>query len=320
MGACGLSGRSCLGLCVGVPVPVCPFHNNSCEQRRNTMADLFALSGGQHCRNERLLYPDCASCVYGLLKPPACANFTPQAAAKREGLAREARRRYGPTAGFHFYPYLSSPFLQGRQALVGQWMAGRKPDPPKKILDVGPYESPIHRWLQHCPDAVVSIDPCAELATQSDKLPAFSGRLPCSGTRSRLQTSDVQTPSRFDLVIAPTLVGDFVASGQSSRYNFDAVVCLGCDGFHGPTVNQLRRLQQRAPSGRLTIYLEHPPSYAPSARLARSVLGLPGCNLTATAFLNFAPHFNSAPAGQPRPQYLRHSDERLVQAIDCYGP
>ena len=91
-----------------------------------------SASGG--CADSTRLMPACTECIPGL-HGPNCEKMSQTTTKLRNQLHRISAKRYGKESSCHLYPYLESPQLQGRQALLAQWMATSQ---PQHILDIGP--------------------------------------------------------------------------------------------------------------------------------------------------------------------------------------
>lgn len=240
------------------------------------------------CADARRWLPECKLCIPGLYGAD-CTELSRATVDARADAKREAARRYGAKSTFEMYPYLSGPDLAGRQALAAQWMEASA---PRRILDIGPYTSPMMRWLRHCPDEVIAVEPCGETAT----------REPGRAAVSRWEACQVDPSRRVLFTVSPSTIKDFLALPHLPV--FDAVVCIGCDQGFGPNGAHLKSF--RALGHGYSLFLEHAPRYAPAARMARAVLALPGCVETARAELRV----NVSTAE-------RNSNERLLQRITC---
>jgi hypothetical protein len=219
------------------------------------------------CPDERHQLPDCTSCIPGLRGAHCNKQLTTATEAARSYARRHAVRRYGKdVAPFELYQYLSHPDLASRHAITGQWMVQTK---PRAILDIGPYVSPILRWLRHCPEQVVAVEPCGELTTHNASQPFISTYVECPADRTK----------RMIYTVAPITIRELLA--LPSTQTFDAVVCMGCDAGFGPTAKLLSAFRIR--NGAFDLYLEHPSNYALSVRMAKSLISLPGCTVTADA-------------------------------------
>ena len=221
------------------------------------------------CSDGTRLMPECTQCIPGLLAPH-CGRMSNVTIQLRESLMRIGKERYGGSASFHLYPYLERPEMQGRQALLAQWMASQK---PQHILDIGPYVSPIKNWLRHCPAMVVAVEPCGELATGIMGQPWLSTRMPCPTDPSKT----------FVYTVAPTTIREFQALAFASATPFDGIVCTGCDGHFGPQISFFKQLERP-----FSLYIEHTPAYPPSAMLLQQLLELPAARVISSALLNFS--------------------------------
>jgi hypothetical protein len=163
-----------------------------------------------------------------------------------------ARVRYD--GGDALYPYLSSDGMRSRQALVSHRMQNRF---PRRILDIGPYFSPIHQFLgKGCPREIVSVEVVGEAAKTQPPFPGYARRPYDSVEVACLSGGSTH------LLVAPVTVQSFLSKWKSHLdMNFDAVVCLGCDAHFGPSPADLLSLSQ---NGAFDLYVEYPTAYAPS--------------------------------------------------------
>ena len=129
----------------------------------------YATANGTTCSDTRRLMPACNSCIPGLSEDESesCTLLTDKTSKLRNEIADIAKERFGEV-DYHLYPYLSVDPLTQRQKDVAALLAE---DRPTKIIDIGPYTNPIWKFFHHgyCPELVVSIEPCGEVATDSQK-------------------------------------------------------------------------------------------------------------------------------------------------------
>ena len=198
------------------------------------------------CADGRRRLPDCIECVPGLFGA-SCDRLSSKTKALRKSMGKLASQRWGGSrAGLHLYPYLETPAMQSRQALIAALLlsggAGQHAG-PRRILDIGPYVSPILNFLRHCPDEVIAVEPCGELATGRANTPWLSAIRPCPADPQR----------RLLYTVAPITIREYAALPLAHRY--DAVVCAGCDGHLGPSLDFFAKGLHRP----VRLFLEHPP-------------------------------------------------------------
>ena len=87
---------------------------------------------------------------------------------------------------------------------------------------------PIHAFMKHCSESVFIIEPCGELAHNGDD--AWSSEEVSCGNNG--------TKSIHNVI--PQKTNTFIHG--SDVEHFDAVVCIGCDKYHGPTWKDLMSL------------------------------------------------------------------------------
>lgn len=120
--------------------------------------------------------------------------------------------------GFNVYPYLTSYEARARHRLAASILKSAN---AQRILDYGAYSSPIYRFLEYCPEIVVSIEPLGELVTNTT-LPYMSKMVPCA-----------EEGKTMHVVNVPSTAADFADSSYGG-IAFDAVLCIGCDSAYGP--------------------------------------------------------------------------------------
>jgi len=202
------------------------------------------LSFAQTCASSEKAFPDCKECIFGLEKAEnKSCTVSREVQTLREEFRTIAQARYSNNI---LYPYLLSREMQSRQAMLGYWL---KHFDAKNVLDIGPYASPILDYVHdYCPTSYFVIEPMAELITKGS--PYVSGSVRCPA----------EVRSSILVTVSPTTV-DKIATLHPEQ-PFDAVICLGCDGVHGPKQDDF--FNRQAIASRFVLLLEYSSEYRPS--------------------------------------------------------
>ena len=128
-----------------------------------------------------------------------------------------------------FYSYLSIETLWNRHRVAAKYLDMIN---PSRILDIEAYTNPIHSSMQSCPDFIVVVDPCEELA-HSGTTPYLSKKVICT---SNISNRGVERKiSKHDVL--PTSIKSFINTPHMQHFN--AIVCMGCDKNYGPSWDEL---------------------------------------------------------------------------------
>ena len=181
-------------------------------------------------------------------------------------------------------------------------------DGPKAIVDIGPYTNPIWNYLPegYCPELIVAVEPCGEVATNSTKAWQSIMR-PCQVNNGNTKTSSVE----IHVIVIPMTARQFFDSPFFRASSFDAAVCVGCDAEYGPKLSQLANLRRP-----FFLYIEYPPSYRHSKlafnkrAIATNVCGA-GTKPQQTKEWKFDPNKETQLKGH------EHSFHRLLSTYKC---
>jgi hypothetical protein len=200
-----------------------------------------ALSGAKTCAKAERAFPECNECIFGLEK--SSCTVSREIETLREELRTIAQSRYSNDI---LYPYLLSGEMRARQAMLGYWL---KYFDAKNVLDIGAYASPILDYVHdYCPTSYFVIEPMADLITKGK--PYASGSVRCPA----------EVRSWILVTISPA-TADKIAKLHPEQ-PFDALICIGCDGVHGPKQDDF--FNPRAVASRFVLLLEYSSKYRPS--------------------------------------------------------
>lgn len=196
------------------------------------------------CQDSKRLMPSCEKCIPGL-QGRKC-DFPRDTLRLRAEIAAMVKQRY-PNAtadrALALYPYLETDEFLNRQREVGDRL-GR--DEVKHVVDIGAYVNPIHLFLgQHCPETVVVIEPILE---------PLSVFVPC------INSAEPSLNASTHVLHLPLTFKRYLRVRHLVGVNPDAVVCIGCDGHHGPTKRDLLESWPRP----YTLYLEFTDGHRPN--------------------------------------------------------
>ena len=277
----------------------------------------------KQCDNNRRALPNCTTCVLGLVGENCMVSHTTRSMRAKMIRGYNHKHPEHKDMSCAIFPHLHSPQLRVRLPMVAWWM---QINAPRRILEIGPSSNPIYPHLEHCPDEVVIVEPCGELALPSiasSKLAipnAGSGgasggeprswtseRVPCPGTAG----AEGRT---FVLTVVPLLFQPFFALQHD--FVFDAVVCLGCNAAltKGPRreefLTQVRRpfdLYLEIPAGIKESLSEFALRTEDDAKSAAAFTAA-GCRLQSVSELSF-PEIMAANPG--------YSTRRVLQYARC---
>ena len=277
----------------------------------------------RQCDDNRRALPNCTTCVLGLVGDNCMVSHT--TLSMRAKMIRGYNHKHPERKDMScaIFPHLHSPQLRVRLPMVAWWM---QINAPRRILEIGPSSNPIYPHLEHCPDEVVIVEPCGELALPSiasSKLAipnagsgGAAGREPRSWTSERVPCPGTAGAEgrTFVLTVVPLLFQPFFALHHD--FAFDAVVCLGCDAAltMGPRrkefLTQLRRpfdLYLEIPAGIKESLSEFALRTEDDAKSA-AVFTAAGCRLQSVSELSF-PEIMAANPG--------YSTRRVLQYARC---
>jgi hypothetical protein len=208
------------------------------------------------CLDSTRLMPECTACIPGLFSADdnSTCIISPETTTLRAKIKAIAEDRY-KVNDCRLYPYLSMEPFTKRQQDVGLWIS--QEDKPRRILDIGPYTNPIHRFFQdpgYCPDMIVYVEPCGELCTSDGITPWESSFIPCAKGKDR-------TKKFTHVIVSSTTAREYLESSHFHDTKFDAVVCIGCDGDFGPKIGQLKKIAKP-----FFLYVEYPVAYPHSRK------------------------------------------------------
>lgn len=216
------------------------------------------------------MMPLCRSCLTGLTGSKCILDE--KSTVLREELSAIAKNRYGTQ---FLYPYLSTHEMRARQQVVASLMRSRR---PHRIIDIGPYFSPMHQFIQDiCPEQIVSLEVFGEA---SKVQPPFPGAHVRPYDSAELLCQDGRTTN---VVVAPLTVQSFLSRaskmGDGVATDFDAVVCMGCDGAHGPSAQDILQMTS---ASTFDLYIEYPADYVPSVEAFSKLRGMGTIEFEAT--------------------------------------
>ena len=253
------------------------------------------------CTDSTRLMPECEACIPGLsldTNGAKCVFSEPKTARLRKEIAEIAKQRFGEV-NYYLYPYLSVMPLLQRQIDVAKMINN---DRPRRILDIGPYTNPIWKFIDfndYCPELIVSLEPCGEVITNTSM-----------AWRSVLRSCSTNGKQSTHLILVPQVIQIYFESDHFRESQYDAVVCIGCDGHFGPSGKMITSLRKP-----FFLYLEYPPDYTPSRNafntkvMEESLCGSPAVH---TKEYRFKPE--DEPHLKP---YAPFSLHRLLSAYHC---
>ena len=179
--------------------------------------DKLFMPSEKKCSDPHKLMPACKKIIPGLEATKSGGyQFSEETSNMRKFFFDQAAKR-NMCGTCSANKNLNTRTFRRRQEYAGQFLDIIK---PKKVLDISPYSNPIHAFMKHCPGSVFAIEPCGELAHNGDD--AWSSEEVSCGDGSKSIHNGI--PQKADTFIhSPHLE------------HFDAVVCIGCDKYHGST-------------------------------------------------------------------------------------
>jgi hypothetical protein len=155
----------------------------------------------------------------------------------REKIKNIAKDRCGPEAGFHLYPYLERGNSLLRQQIFSNFLASKK---SLRIMEIGGYYNDISKFLSHCPEFVVVIEPVLDTGVHFKE---------CRCGRS------------FPVFTFSMVAAEIVRHFPGKFLNLlDAIVCIGCDATWGPSPLLFNH------SRNADLLIEFPTDYGPSVK------------------------------------------------------